>query len=53
MLIDISIKCGLNKKATASLEIKVDKNRLKVDSSGTGPIDAVFKAIKTTKVMQI
>tara|TARA_B100000029_G_scaffold513717_1_gene614135 strand:- start:243 stop:1817 length:1575 start_codon:yes stop_codon:yes gene_type:complete len=45
-LTDISIKCGLNKKANANIEMRLDKKKLKTKSDGTGPIDAVFKAIK-------
>ena len=51
-LLDISIKCGLNKKSLAHVKIKYLNKVLEKESEGTGPIDAVFKAIQnliTTK----
>ena len=49
---DISIKCGSSQKSSASVRLKYLNKTLNGESDGTGPIDAVFKAIKnliTTK----
>ena len=45
-LIDISISSGLNKKAIAKVKLKFEKKMMSGMSDGSGPIDAVFKAIK-------
>ena len=46
-LLDISIKCGSNKKSLANVKLKYLGKTLTKESEGTGPIDAVFKAIKS------
>ena len=46
-LLDISIKCGSNKKSLANVKLKYLNKTLTKESEGTGPIDAVFKAIKS------
>ena len=45
-LIDISISSGLKKKANAQVKLKYEKKIKSSNSEGSGPIDAVFKAIK-------
>ena len=45
-LLDISIKYGLNQKSSACVKLKYLNKILSSESEGTGPIDAVFKAIK-------
>ena len=45
-LIDISISSGLKKKAIAQVKLKYSKKMISGKSEGSGPIDAVFKAIK-------
>ena len=45
-LIDITIKSGLNKKSIAYVKLKYQNKFIDQESEGTGPIDAVFKAIK-------
>ena len=45
-LIDISISSGLKKKANAEVKLKYEKKIILGISEGSGPIDAVFKAIK-------
>ena len=45
-LIDISISSGLKKKAIAEVKLKYAKKITSGKSEGSGPIDAVFKAIK-------
>jgi len=46
-LLDISIKCGSNKRSLANVKLKYLSKTLTKESEGTGPIDAVFKAIKS------
>ena len=46
-LLDISIKCGSNKRSLAHVKLKYLSKILSKESEGTGPIDAVFKAIKS------
>ena len=46
-LLDISIKCGFNQRSLASVKLKYLNKTLGTESEGTGPIDAVFKAIKS------
>ena len=45
-LIDISISSGLKKKANAEVKLSYEKKIKLSNSDGSGPIDAVFKAIK-------
>ncbi len=45
-LLDISIKCGLNQKSFAFVRLKYMNKVIEKESSGTGPIDAVFNSIK-------
>ena len=44
-LLDISIKCGSNQRSS-EVKLKYLNKTLGTESEGTGPIDAVFKAIK-------
>ena len=45
-LIDISISSGLKKKSNAEVSLRYEKKIKSCQSDGSGPIDAVFKAIK-------
>ena len=46
-LLDISIKCGSNQRSLAHVKLKYLNKTLEIELEGTGPIDAVFKAIKS------
>ena len=46
-LLDISIKCGSNQKSLAFVKLKYLNKTLTRESEGAGPIDAVFKSIKS------
>ncbi len=46
-LLDVKINCGLNQRSIADVKLKYLGKLLKQKSEGTGPIDAVFQAIKT------
>ena len=46
-LLDISIKCGSNQRSLARVKLKYLNKTLETELEGTGPIDAVFKAIKS------
>ena len=46
-LLDISIKCGSNQRSLARVQLKYLNKTREIELEGTGPIDAVFKAIKT------
>ena len=45
-LLDVTIKCGSNQKSNAELQIRCNDKVIKKRSDGSGPIDAVFRAIK-------
>jgi 2-isopropylmalate synthase len=45
-LLDIKINCGLNKQSKAKVKLNIKDEKKQTEICGTGPIDAVFKAIK-------
>ncbi len=45
-LIDLEVKCGTKSPQTAKAKIALEGNQHIVESTGDGPVDAVFNAIK-------
>ena len=45
-LLDVNIKCGLSKKASAKIKIKINGKIKILEKNGNGPIDAIFSALK-------
>lgn len=47
-LLDLDLKCGKGKEASAMVKIKIDNDELEASfSSKDGPVDAIFKAINS------
>ncbi len=44
--IALDINCGSKGAQTAGLELEVDGRKVKAESEGNGPVDAIFKAIR-------
>ncbi|MEM8799725.1 MAG: 2-isopropylmalate synthase [Pseudomonadota bacterium] len=49
-LISLKIRCGTDGPQTAHLRLSVDGEEREIETSGNGPVDAIFEAIKSIAV---
>jgi len=44
--VSLAVACGSKKKAKATLELKINGKKMEAETTGDGPVDATFNAIK-------